>query len=80
MLRQVQDDTESELVAVKKKFQMMSTEFDPKLGQQAKDTSLIEDELTGKFVENRAGNKADNSYQKKLILLRIILLKMKKSF
>jgi hypothetical protein len=31
----------------------MSTEFDVKLGQQAKDTSRIADELTGKIVQNR---------------------------
>jgi hypothetical protein len=53
VLRQVQDDTESELVAVKRNLQVMSTEFDAKLGQQAKDTSRIAGELTGKFVQNR---------------------------
>jgi hypothetical protein len=31
----------------------MSTEFDAKLGQQAKDTSRIVDDLTGKIVQNR---------------------------
>jgi hypothetical protein len=53
LLRQVQDDTESELLAVKKNFQVMSTEFDAELGQQAKDTSRIANELTGKIVQNR---------------------------
>jgi hypothetical protein len=53
MLRQAQDDTESELVAVKKNFQVMSTEFDVKLGQQTKDTSRIVDELTDKIVQNK---------------------------
>jgi hypothetical protein len=32
---------------------MMSTEFDDKLSQQAKDTSRIADELKGKFLQNR---------------------------
>jgi thymidylate synthase len=53
LLKQVQDDTESELVAVKNNFQVMSTEFDAKLGQQAKDTSLTANELTGKILQNR---------------------------
>jgi hypothetical protein len=53
LLRQVQDDTESELVAVKRNFQVMGTEFDAKLGQQAKNTSRIADELASKIVQNR---------------------------
>jgi uncharacterized protein YukE len=53
LLKEVQNNTESELVAVNRNLRVMSTEFDDKLGLQAKDTSRIADELTGKFVQNR---------------------------
>jgi tellurite resistance protein len=53
LLRQVQDDTESELVAVKRNLQVMGTEFDAKLGQQTKDTSRLAAELTCKIVQNK---------------------------
>jgi hypothetical protein len=53
LLRWVQDDMESELVAVKGNLRVMSTEFDAKLGQQAKDTSHTADELASITVHNR---------------------------
>jgi uncharacterized protein YukE len=53
LLRQVQDDTESEHVAVQRNLQVMSSEFDAKLGQQAKDTSRIVEELASTVIHNR---------------------------
>jgi uncharacterized protein YukE len=52
LLRQVQDDTESELVAVKRNLQVMSSEFDAGSGQHANDTSHIVDELASTIVYN----------------------------
>jgi hypothetical protein len=51
LIKQVRDETEKELTAVKRSLQDISTEFDSKLEQNSRSTNEITDELAGKLIE-----------------------------
>jgi uncharacterized coiled-coil DUF342 family protein len=50
-VRQLQSDTENELIAVLEKLQGISSKFDTRLGQQSRSNHEVTAELTGKILE-----------------------------